>query len=59
MFSSIVRDALEKSVTWRFPPVSFQMIHESMLPMQMLSRRICSRTPSTLSMIHLILVAEK
>ena len=30
-----------------------------MLPMQMLPRSICPRTPGTLSMIHLIFVAEK
>ena len=59
MFSSIVREALEKSVTCAVRPVRFQISQESMLPMQRLSRSICRRTSGTLSMSHLIFVAEK
>ncbi|MNC61830.1 hypothetical protein D3C75_1117990 [compost metagenome] len=56
---SSVRDALDGSVTWTLPPVSFQISQVSMVPKSNSPRSAFSRTPSTSSSSHLILVPEK
>ena len=56
---SMVRLALVQSVTWTFPPVSFQISQLSTVPKSSFPSSARSRAPGTLSKIHLILVAEK
>jgi hypothetical protein len=55
----MVREALVTSVTCSRPPVSFQIIQESMVPKASSPRSARSRTPSTLSSSQRILVPEK
>jgi 16S rRNA U1498 N3-methylase RsmE len=59
MLKSMVREALEQSVTWALPPVRFQMSHESTVPNSSSPLSARSRAPGTLSSIHFILVPEK
>ena len=59
MLKSMVREALEWSVTWALPPVRFQISQLSTVPAHSSPRSARSRTPGTLSRIQRILVPEK
>ena len=59
MLKSIVREALETSVTWTSPRVSCQTSQLSTVPKRSFPASARSRAPGTLSRIHLILVPEK
>ncbi len=59
MSNSSVREALVTSVTWRLPPVRFQISHESTVPNAISPASARARKPSTLSSSHAILVPEK
>ena len=59
MLNSIVREALDTSVTWTSPRVSCQTSQLSTVPKRSLPASARSRAPGTLSRIHLILVPEK
>ena len=59
MLNSMVREALEKSVTWALPPVSFQMSQVSTVPNSSSPRSARARTPGTFSRIQRSLVPEK
>ncbi len=59
MSQSIVRDALLKSVTCCFPPVSFQTSHESIVPNASFPCSACFRASGTLSRIQRSLLPEK
>ena len=56
---SIVRDAFDASVMCRWPPVSFQTSHVSMVPNASRPASAAARAPLTLSSIHASLVPEK
>ena len=55
----LVRDAFVMSVANVSPFVKFHIIHESIVPEHTSSLLILSLTPSTLSIIQAIFVAEK
>src|SRR5436190_13354970 len=59
MLNSIVRDAFDASVTCAFPPVNFQISHESTVPNASSPASARSRAPFTLSNNHCTLVPEK
>ena len=59
MSNIMVRDAFDRSVTCTRPPVRFQSSHESTVPKASSPRPAAALAPSTLSSIHLTLVAEK
>ena len=55
----MVRLALVWSVTWTWPPVSFQISQVSMVPKSSSPFSACSLAPGVLSSSHLILEPEK
>jgi hypothetical protein len=55
----MVREALEASVRWCLPPVSFHTSHESMVPKASSPRSARSRAPGTWSRSQRSLLAEK
>ena len=59
MLKSMVREALEWSVTWAAPPVRFQMSQLSTVPAHSSPRSARCRAPGTWSSSHRILVPEK
>ena len=59
ILNSIVREALETSVTWTSPRVSCQTSQLSTVPKRSLPASAFSRAPGTLSRIQRILVPEK
>ena len=54
-----MREALEGSVTWTLPPVSFQISQESTVPKASLPCSASARAPGTLSRIQRSLLPEK
>ena len=59
MLKSRVREALETSVMWRRPPVSFQMSQVSTVPNASWPACAWARAPGTCCRIQRILLAEK